>query len=93
MGRPRKYPDDAAKLRAYRERWAVKTFRMDKDLAATVEKLAEFTDESESTVIDSLVKFALLNRNWFTFGLFGKRLSKDNQARHIKKLESPEGDA
>lgn len=76
MGRPRKYANDAEKAAAYRDRWAVKTFRMEKETAETIAKLAEFVDGSESEVVDSLIKFALLNRNWFVMGLFGKRLPR-----------------
>jgi hypothetical protein len=78
MGRPKKYATDAERQQAYRERWAVKTFRMDKDKAATLERLARELDASESEVLDSLVTFALLNRNWFTLGLFGLRLRREN---------------
>lgn len=76
MARPRKYEDDAAKMRAYRERYAVKSFRFEKDTAETIARLASELDTSESEVINSLVKFALLNRNWFVLGLFGKRLPR-----------------
>ncbi len=76
MGRPRKYASDAEKLAAYRDRWAVKSFRFEKETANTIERLAQELDTSESEVINSLVKFALLNRNWFTLGLFGKRLPR-----------------
>ncbi len=78
MGRPRKYANDAEKMRAYREAWAVRSYRLEKETDATIKRLAEFTDASESEVVDSLIKFALLNRNWFTLGLFGKRLPRQN---------------
>ncbi len=77
MGRPRKYANDAEKAAAFRDRWAVKSFRMEKETADTIKRLAEFTDASESEVVDSLIKFALLNRNWFVMGLFGKRLRRN----------------
>lgn len=78
MGRPRKYATDAERQAAYRDRWAVKEFRMEKETAATIAKLSSELDASESEVLDSLVKFALLNRNWLTLGLFGKRLRREN---------------
>ena len=73
MGRPRKYANDAEKAAAFRARWAVKSFRLKPDLAETIERLSETFDVSESEVVHSLMTFALLNRNWFTLGLFGKR--------------------
>jgi hypothetical protein len=33
---------------------------------------------SKAEVLNSLVKFALLNRNWLTLGLFGKMLPRRN---------------
>jgi hypothetical protein len=78
MARPRKYASDAERQKAYRERWAIAQFRLEKETAETIKRLAEFTDASESEVADSLIKFALLNRNWFTLGLFGKRLPRAN---------------
>ena len=74
MGRPRKYASDAERAAAHRERWAIKSFRTEKETADTIAKLAAHVDEPESEVINSLIKFALLNRNWFTLGLFGKRM-------------------
>lgn len=84
MGRPRKYASDAEKAKAHRERWVIKSFRTEKDTAETIAKLAEFTDESEAEVINSLIKFALLNRNWFTLGLFGKRMPRADDLERNK---------
>ncbi len=78
MGRPRKYANDAEKQRAFRERYATINVRTEKDTKDTIARLAEFTDTSEAEVVNSLIKFALLNRNWFTVGLFGKRLPHAN---------------
>ena len=80
-GRPRKYASAAEREAAFRQRWARKTFRMDPETAKTIERLSEFADESESTVLHSLVTFALLNRSWFTLGLFGKRLAGEQQGK------------
>ncbi len=73
-GRPRKYASDAERQAAYRGRWAVRTFRMQPETAVTVARLAEAADVSESTMLHSLITFALLNRNWETLGPFGKLL-------------------
>lgn len=78
MGRLRKYANDAEKQKAFRERYATINVRTEKDTKDTIERLAEFTDTSEAEVVNSLIKFALLNRNWFTVGLFGKRLPHAN---------------
>jgi len=78
MGRPRKYANDAEKQKAFRERYATINVRTEKDTKDTIARLAEFTDTSEAEVVNSLIKFALLNRNWFTVGLFGKRLPHAN---------------
>lgn len=93
MGRPRKYASDAERARAHRERWRVKSFRTEEQTARTIEKLAEAWDVSEVEVINSLVKFALLNRNWFTLGLFGKRLPSVHTGatpRQMRHDEDPE---
>lgn len=89
-GRPRKYASDAERSAAFRERWARKTFRMDPETARTIERLSEFADESESTVLHSLVTFALLNRSWFTLGLFGKRLAGEQQGKRRRTSQSAE---
>lgn len=76
MGRPRKYANDAEKQAAYRNRWRVKEFRFEDQTANTIETLAREFDVSESEVANSLIKFALTNRNWHTLGLWGKRLPR-----------------
>jgi hypothetical protein len=74
MARPRKYASDAEKMRAYRERYSVVTLRFEHETMATINRLADEFEASQSDVVNSLVKFALTNRNWFTMGLYGKRL-------------------
>ena len=80
MGRPRKHADDAAKMAAFRARWRVLSVRLQKDTADTIDRLCEFTDESQSEVVSSLLKFALTNRAWFTVGLYGRRMRADEPA-------------
>lgn len=91
-GRPRKYANEAEKAAAYRERWASRTFRMDPEMAKTVSRLADTWDVSESVALHSLLSFALLNRSWFTVGLFGKLLDGgtgvQGKRRRSKLLES-----
>lgn len=89
-GRPRKYASAAEREAAFRQRWARKTFTMDPEVAKTIERLSVAADESESTVLHSLVTFALLNRNWFTLGLFGKRLPVGQQGKRRKAARESE---
>lgn len=74
MARPSKYASPAERQAAYRERYAVIDIRVAKETAETLDKLAEHLDTSRNEVVNSLINFALLNRNWATLGLFGKRL-------------------
>lgn len=76
MGRPRKYATDADRQAAYRERYAVIQIRLSPETAATLDKLADYLDTDRTEVANSLINFALLNRNWETLGLFGKRLPR-----------------
>jgi hypothetical protein len=78
MGRPRKYANDAEKMRAYRERNAVLTIRLQPDTVETINRLAEQFEESQSEVISQLCKFALANRNWSEMGFPFKRLPRAN---------------
>lgn len=50
--------------------------RLVKETADTLDRLASDLDTSRNEVVNSLINFALLNRNWFTLGLFGKRLPR-----------------
>lgn len=74
MARPRKYATAAERQAAFRDRYAVFEIRLTTETAATLAKLADTLDVSRNEVVNSLINFALLNRNWFTLGLFGKRL-------------------
>jgi len=73
MARPRKYADDAEKMRAFRAAKPEKCFRPGAQVAATIEKIAREQGRTENEVITNLVKFALLNRNWLTLGLITYR--------------------
>jgi hypothetical protein len=70
-GRPAKHADAAARQRAWREANEVKTLRLDGKLAATVARLAEQFDTTETHVVNNLMRFALANRNWATMGMGG----------------------
>lgn len=74
MARPRKYASDAERAKAFRNRYAVGEFRVIPETMATLEAIALEFDVPRTEVVNSMINFALLNRNWFTLGLFGKRL-------------------
>jgi len=76
MARPKKYATAAERQKAFRERQAhvIIQGRVTPDTADTIKRLAEIFDVPQTEVINSLIIYALLNRNWHTLGLFGKRL-------------------
>lgn len=82
MGRPRKYATPAEKQVAYRDRYAVRQIRLRKETMATIDDIAAQLDVPSTEVIASLVNFALLNYNWRTLGLFGKRLPHAAESKH-----------
>lgn len=76
MGRPKKHATPAARQAAYRQRYVTVEARLVPETAATLDELASTFDVPRTEVVNSLINFALLNRNWFTLGLFGKRLPR-----------------
>lgn len=74
MARPRKYATEAERQAAYRARYGVIDIRLAMETVETLNALAAHLDTSRNEVVNSLINFALLNRNWATLGLFGKRL-------------------
>lgn len=74
MARPTKYASAAERQAAYRDRYAVMEFRVVKETGETLDKLAAHLYVSRNELVNSLINFALLNRNWAQLGLFGKRL-------------------
>lgn len=78
MARPRKYATDAERQAAFRKRYTTVTVRVQDDTAQTIAELAKTLDVPQTEVINSMIIFALLNRNWHTLGLFGKRLPRAN---------------
>lgn len=87
MARPPKYASAAERQAAYRDRYAVIDIRVAKETAETLEELAKHLSTSRNEVVNSLINFALLNRNWATLGLFGKRLP---YAKNPSESLSPE---
>ena len=74
MARPRKYGTATDRQRAYRERYAVFQVRVRKETSETLDELARELDVPRTEVVNACINFALLNYNWKTLGLFGKRL-------------------
>jgi len=65
MGRPRKYANDAEKMRAFRARWGTLTVNIDPDTVDTVAKIALFYDVSQSEIVSQALKFAFTNHSSF----------------------------
>lgn len=76
MARPRKYATPAERQAAYRNRYATPTIRVLKETDDTVRDIAAQLDVPATEVYNSLINFALLNRNWRQLGLFGKMLPR-----------------
>ena len=74
MARPPKYATAAERQKAYRERYEIIEMRVVKETGETLTALSAHLDVPRTELINSLINFALLNRNWATLGLFGKRL-------------------
>lgn len=89
-GRPRKYASDAEKQAAYRARYAVVSLRLEQETADTLKRIAEYLDVPVTEVGASLIKFALLNRNWMQLGLFGKRLPTAHSRDFQKAINNDE---
>ncbi len=78
MGRPRKYASEAEKQKAFRERYATVSVRVESRTKETLKTLAEHYDESEAEVVNAALKYFFLNYAWQTSPLFGKRLPRAN---------------
>lgn len=74
MARPSKYATPAERQAAYRARYEIIEMRVVKETGETLTALSKHLDVPRTELINSLINFALLNRNWATLGLFGKRL-------------------
>lgn len=76
MGRPKKYATAAERQAAYRQRYATLSVRVQTETAETIADISRELGEPQTEVINSLIIFALLNRNWRALGLMGKRLPR-----------------
>lgn len=91
-GRPRKYANDAEKQRAFRERWATVSGRVEARTKETIEtiKAASGADVSIGDVLNAAIKFYALNFDWQSGNLFGKRLPTINDPRYRAQREREE---
>jgi len=72
-GRKPVHASAAARKAAYRANKARIDFTDKPAIAATLDKLASSLDCSKNELMQSLVRFALTNRNWEQVGLYGSR--------------------
>lgn len=73
IGRPRVHSTNSKKTIAYRTRNVRMDVTVPPALAETLTQISFDLDCSKNELLNSLVRFALLNRNWRVLGLFGKR--------------------
>jgi predicted transcriptional regulator len=64
MGRPRIYASDAERQAAHRARHAITEVRLDGEMVDTLDRIAAQLDVKRTVVIESMLKYALLNRDW-----------------------------
>lgn len=72
-GRRPVHASAAARKAAYRAEKARIDYTDKLAIAATLEEIAAELDCSKNELMQSLVRFALTNRNWKTVGLYGAR--------------------
>lgn len=72
-GRPPIHIDDAARVRAHRAKFARLDVTIKPEIANTIGEIAAALDCSRNEVMNSLVRFALTNRNWKVVGLYGSK--------------------
>lgn len=70
---------------------ATKCFNTEPETAATIEKLAVMFEVTDSFVVNSLVKFALLNRNWPAHGMIYWRSARKSDSRGRRKSDLKPG--
>lgn len=73
IGRPRVHSSNSKKTIAYRTCNVRMDVTVPLALAQTLTEISFDLDCSKNELLNSLVRFALLNRNWRVLGLFGKR--------------------
>ena len=73
LGRRPVHTDANARVRAYRSKLARLDVSIKPEIADTIGEIAAALDCSRNEVMNSLVRFALTNRNWKQVGLYGSK--------------------
>lgn len=72
-GRPPVHVDDAARVRAHRAKLARLDVSIKPEIAETIAEISGELDCSRNELLNSLIRFALTNRNWKQVGLYGSK--------------------
>ena len=89
-GRPRKYQDDAERMRAYRDRWGTINVRVEKRTADAVETMRAVADFTQADIVNAAIKFYATNYTWKAGDLFGGRMPTIMDKRTREKMEREE---
>lgn len=73
VGRPALHATSAARKRAYREKVTRLDVAIKPEIAETIADISEQLDCSRNELLNSLIRFALTNRNWKQVGLYGSK--------------------
>lgn len=73
LGRPSVHIGDAARVRAHRARLARLDITIKPEIADTIAQISDVLDCSRNELVNSLIRFALTNRNWQQVGLYGSK--------------------
>lgn len=73
VGRPAIYADDAARVRAHRAKLARLDVAIKPEISETIAQIAGELDCSRNELLNSMIRFALTNRNWKQVGLYGSK--------------------
>jgi hypothetical protein len=74
VGRPPKHTDKAARQADFRARNAIVSWRLDPATVDKIKEIALATDLSANELASQMLKFALANRDWRSFPMFGRPL-------------------
>jgi hypothetical protein len=73
LGRPSLHSDEAARVRAHRAKLARLDITIKPEIADTLTLISSDLDCSRNELVNSLIRFALTNRNWKQVGLYGTK--------------------
>lgn len=72
-GRRAVHPSAAARVRAHRAKLSRLDIAIKPEIADTIAQISEMLDCSRNELLNSLIRFALTNRNWKQVGLYGAK--------------------